>query len=293
MPIADIWIKGEHPLAESIIWHVASRCIMWVDLLEPAIFIHDPRNGKTRREALPFQAPIGSMAATTDRDRVIIAHRGGLSLLHLETFELEFYCDPEQGRDAIIYNDIKVDRWGRLWVGTSHAREQEPRGALWCVKDRKTFALADAGFAISNGPAFSPDGSKMYFNDSLGRKTYAYDIAPDDMRACNRRVVREYAEGEGLPDGLGVDAHGNLWSAQWGGAAVLHMTPDGAPLQRIDVPAYNVTTLCWGGDDLTEMLITTARDGVSAEHLKQYPLTGSLFRARAEVPGLAEPLFAI
>ena len=59
----------------------------------------------------------------------MLAHRGGLSVLDVRDMELTPYCDPEGGRDAIIYNDIKVDRWGRLWVGTSHEKELEARGA--------------------------------------------------------------------------------------------------------------------------------------------------------------------
>lgn len=293
MPRAELWIESEHRLGESIIWHVASRLLLWVDLLDPAIFSHDLSAGTTLRRALPLPAPIGSIAATTDPKRVIIAHRGGLSLLNIETLALEFFCDPEQGRDHVIYNDIKVDRWGRLWVGTSHAREQDPRGALWCVKDAKTFALADAGFAISNGPAFSPFGGTMYFNDSLGRQTLAYDISRDDLLARNRRVLRAYTESEGMPDGVVVSSNGHIWSAQWGGAAVLRMTGDGAPVERIDVAAANVTTLCFGGDDLCDVFITTARDGVSAEAMARLPLTGSLFRWRADQPGLEEPLFGI
>ena len=178
---ADLWIKASHRLGESIIWHAHNRCLYWVDLLDPALFVHDPATGETRSHALALPPPIGSIAATSDPDVLILAHRGGLSLLDVRTLALTFYCDPEGGRDAIIYNDIKVDRQGRLWVGTSHEKEQQHRGVLWCVESRTRWALVDAGFAISNGPAFSLDGRTMYFNDSLGRTTFAYDV--DETRA--------------------------------------------------------------------------------------------------------------
>ncbi len=290
---AELWITAQHRLGEAIIWHVATRQLYWVDLLDPALFVHDPHSQKTVRHPLPLPAPIGSIAATTDPKRLILAHRGGLSLLHIETMALEFYCDPEQGRDEIIYNDIKADRWGRLWVGTSHAREQEARGALWCVKNRKTWALGDAGFAVSNGPAVSRDGRTLYFNDSAGRKTFAYDIAEDSLLPRNRRILRNYTEDEGMPDGIVVDASDTIWSAQWNGAALLAMSPDGRPMQRIEVAAFNVTTLCFAGEDLCDVYITTATDGVSAEQMQRYPLTGSLFKFRSHNPGLPEPLFQL
>jgi xylono-1,5-lactonase len=289
---AHLWIKAEHRLGESIIWHVARQCYFWVDLLDPALFAHDPATGQTHRRLIPLPPPIGSIAATTDENLLILAHRGGLSLLDINTMELAPYCDPEGGRDDVIYNDIKVDRWGRLWVGTSHARELEPRGALWCVRDRNTWALADAGFAISNGPAFSLDGRTMYFNDSARRITFAYDIAPDHLQARNRRVFVQHAEQDGLPDGCVVDASDHVWTAQWAGRALLRFDQDGHMTDRIEVPSVHVTTLCFGGADLRQMKITTATDGASPEDLASLPHSGSLFACSGDWVGLSEPLFA-
>jgi xylono-1,5-lactonase len=288
---AQLWIQSDHRLGESIIWHESRQKLYWVDLLDPALFCHDLAAGMTKRHALPLPPPIGSIAATVDPDRLILAHRGGLSLLHIDTLALEFFCDPEGGRDAIIYNDIKTDRWGRLWVGTSHLKEQEARGALWCVASRTHWALADAGFAVSNGPAFSPDGSTMYFNDSAGRKTFAYDIVPNDLKARNRRILVRHGEHDGMPDGLAVDVVGNIWSAQWGGAALRVFAPDGKQEAHYTVSAWNVTTLCFGGPLLNTVFITTATDGASDQQLDRYPLTGSLFTLRPNVQGMAETLF--
>lgn len=288
---AQLWITAQHPLGESIIWHEAQQKLFWVDLLDPALYSHDLALGLTVRRALALPAPIGSIAATIDPDRLIIAHRGGLSLLHIETLALECFCDPEAGRDETIYNDIKVDHWGRLWVGTSHSKEKDARGALWCVESQKRWALADVGFAVSNGPAFSRDGSTMYFNDSAGRKTFAYDIAPDHMLAKNRRLLVEHPEQDGMPDGLVVDESGNIWSAQWGGAAILVFAPNGQAIARYPVPAWNVTTLCFGGPKCDTVFITSATDGVSEDIMQRYPQTGSLFTLQPNVLGTHETLF--
>ncbi len=290
---AELWIKARHRLGESLIWHQARQVYIWVDLLDPAVVFFDPALGEVQSRKLDLSPPIGSLAATTDPRMVILAHRGGLSLLDLESWEFTPFCDPEGGRDAIIHNDIKVDPWGRLWVGTSHAREAEPRGALWCVQSRSRWALADAGFAVSNGPAFSADGRTMYFNDSAGLQTLAYDIGPDSLLARNRRVLVAHGPEDGLPDGLVVDATGDLWSAQWAGRAVLRLGRDGAPKGRIAVPAVNVTTLCFGGPKLDQLRIITATDGVAPGDIEFLPLTGSLFQASPGITGRAEPLFAL
>jgi D-xylonolactonase len=290
---AELWIRANNRLGESVIWHAASRRLLWVDLLDPALFIHDPATEKTERHALSLPPPIGSIAATTDPKRVILAHRGGLSLLHLDTLKMEFFCDPEQGRDAIIYNDIKVDRWGRLWVGTSHIKEQEPRGALWCVQSRSVWCLGDAGFPISNGPSFSRDGTALYFNDSVGRTCFAYDLNEKDLSPRNRRVLHQFVEEDGMPDGMTVDGFGMVWCAMWGGSAIICLSSHGQVMRRISVPAYNVTALCFGGEEMRDVFITTATDGVGKEMMNRHPLTGNLFKYRVETPGLSEPLFPI
>jgi xylono-1,5-lactonase len=290
---AQLFLQCHHRLGESIIWHVARQCYFWVDLLDPALFSHDPTTGQTVKREIGLPPPIGSIAATTNPDLLMLAHRGGLSLLDVRSMNMTFYCDPETGRDAIIYNDIKVDRWGRLWVGTSHEREQEERGALWCVESRTRWALADAGFAIANGPAFSLNGQTMYFNDSARRKTFAFDISPEHPAARNRRTLVQHAEADGMPDGVVVDSADNIWTAQWAGSALLKFDREGQRLERIDVPSVHVTTLCFGGADLRQPLITTATDAATPDQLKALPLSGSVFTFANEVEGVCEPLFRL
>jgi D-xylonolactonase len=290
---AGLWVRGQHRLGESILWHEARQRFFWIDLMDPALWSCPATGADPDCRPLPLPPPIGSIAATTSDRHLMLAHRSGLSLLNIDTLGLEPWCDPEQGRDGIIFNDMKCDRWGRLWVGTSHERECDPRGALWCVKDRNTWRLADVGFPISNGPAFSPDGATMYVNDSFNRQTFAYDIRAGDLRATNRRVLATYSEAEGMPDGLTVDATGHICSAQWGGAAVIRLSPEGETRTHFAVPAGNVTSQCFGGAGSARLYVTTARDGLSAEALAAQPLTGSLFTLDALAPGLPEPLFPI
>jgi sugar lactone lactonase YvrE len=153
--------------------------------------------------------------------------------------------------------------------------------------------LGDVGFAVSNGPAFSLDGKTMYFNDSAGRKTFAYDISRDDPMPRNRRVLISYTHEEGMPDGLTVDAEGNIWVAHWGGARITQFTNAGFRLRHLQVPAPHVTTVGFGGENLATLYVTTARDGMSPDALELWPQSGDLFATKPGVHGVAEPLFPL
>ena len=290
---AELFIEAQHLLGESIHWQREKNRLLWVDLLNPSLHIHDFTSAKTSTHALPLQAPIGSFVLTNNANIVVIAHRQGLSFLNLTTLELSPFCDPEKCRDAIIYNDMKMDRFGRLWVGTSHVKEKEPRGALWCVTTKGEATLVDTGFAIANGPAFSPDGVTMYFNDSLAHQTLAYDLDPAKPGAWNRRVFATYTEEEGLPDGIITDSEGCIWSAQWQGARIIKFSPQGQRLTTFPIAAGNITTMCFGGKENHMLYITTARDGLDTKALTHFPKTGAVFSLLTAATGIDEPRFQL
>jgi sugar lactone lactonase YvrE len=143
--------QGSNQLGEAAIWHVASKRMLWIDLLKPRLFSLDPATGVTKVLDVKLGAPLGAIVPTGNPRLLMVSHPKGLSILDIETGDTTFFADPENGRDAIIYNDCKTDRFGRLWVGTSHDKEREARGALWCVLPNGEAFLGDTGFAVSNG----------------------------------------------------------------------------------------------------------------------------------------------
>lgn len=280
-------------LGESAHWHVASNRFLWIDLYEPALFSCGPTGEDFARHALPLEVPLAAIVATDDPDIVIIGHRRGLSRLSLSTLHITAFLDPEAGRDGVALNDMKVDRAGRLWAGSSDMAERMPRGGLWCCEPDGSITLGDAGFIVSNGPAFSPDGLTMYFADSMTRNVLAYDLHQTHPYIQSRRVAFAIDEPAGYPDGITVDREGHIWVAHWAGARVSCWTPDGQCLTRLALPADNITSIAFGGPDLSTMLVTSAREGVSPERLQDRPQSGATFLIRATTAGLPEPRFAM
>ena len=119
-----------------------------------------------------------------------------------------------------------------IWAGTFDVPETGPRGILYCLEADGAWSVADSGFAVCNGPAFSPDGRTMYFSDSIGRRVLAYDISPATRIPANRRVFASFEDG--VPDGLTVDAEGCLWCALYGAGRLVRFAPDGAVVRVVN-----------------------------------------------------------
>jgi D-xylonolactonase len=130
---------------------------------------------------------------------------------------------------------------------------------------------------------FSPDLRTFYWTCSTRRRIYAFDYERATGGLANRRVLYEATEDEGIPDGLAVDAAGDLWSARWDGFALVRHAPDGRVRERIALPVAKVSSVCFGGPELDRMFLTTAGGASGAG-----TLDGALFELRPGVRGRAE-----
>ena len=89
-------------------------------------------------------------------------------------------------------------------------------------------------------------------------------------RASNRKVFATFADKDGMPDGLTVDADGCLWRAHWAGSQISRWSPAGERLLGLDVPSVHVTSLAFGGSDQRTLYNTTP-----AMELAKSPGSGS------------------
>lgn len=201
----------------------------------------------------------------------------GLAWIGLEddAVEIAGVVHPEPNRSDHRFNDGKMGPDGRYWAGTMHEPEELATGSLYAFCADGTYTILDSGYRVTNGPAFSPDGSVVYHADSARQEVYAFDLASDGTLA-NKRVFVRFAEGEGHPDGMTTDRQGNLWVAMWDGARVEQLSSDGARLGTVPIPTRRPTSCTFVDSDCTEMFVTSARIGASSED----PLAGGLFRVR-------------
>jgi sugar lactone lactonase YvrE len=130
----------------------------------------------------------------------------------------------------------------------------------------------------------------MYHNDSARRVTYVFDLEAGN--AVNRRILLQFGDGQGFPDGMTVDSEGCLWIAFWDGGCVRRYSGEGEWLETIEMPVSRPTSCAFGGPDFDQLYVTSATTGLSAEALTMQPKAGGLFMLVPGVRGLPERPFA-
>jgi sugar lactone lactonase YvrE len=287
---AELVLDAQATVGEGAIWHAREQRLYWVDIPPGRLHVFDPRDGSDR----VFE--LGQMVGT-----VVPRARGGL-MLALEHGFAEFdphagrltpWSDPEQDRPRNRFNDGKCDPAGRFWAGTISLDREPGVASLYCLEPDGRVRRVLQGVTNSNGIAWSLDHTIMYYIDTPTRHVTAFDYDPASGQIANPRTVITMSEDGGKPDGMTIDAEGMLWIALWEGGCVGRWDPrSGERLQTIAIPALRVTSCAFGGPQLDELYITTARIRLSEVELAAQPHAGGLFRARPGVTGVAAFEFA-
>jgi sugar lactone lactonase YvrE len=271
----------EAVLGEGPVWWDAA--LWFTDIKQNRVHRFDPATGAGQSWDAP--SPVGFLAPL-ENGHFLAGAKTGLYDFDPATgfFALLRTVEPDLPGNRL--NDGAVDRQGRLWFGSMDDSEAAPTGRLYCL-DRGRLTVRDSGYVITNGPAFSPDGSTLYHTDTLKKVIYAFDMAADATLA-GRRIFVTIEEGAGFPDGPTVDAEGCLWTGLFGGFGVRRYSPKGELLAHVPFPVANVTKIAFGGAELRTAYATTARKGLDAAALAGQPLAGGLFTFQSDVPGLRQ-----
>ena len=266
-------------LGEGAYWSARESLLYWVDILGGVL--HSVAPNGSNYQNWKFDQPICWIAETTDSliaglDTEVVA----LTLDFFARRPVASFFVPEGQR----LNDCKVDRQGRIWAGTMRREADTDEGVLQVARTTDVWTVADTGYRVTNGPAFSPDGLRMYHADSGRGLVYGFDIAPSG-KLLNKSIFCDFADLQGVPDGMTADSEGGLWVAHWDGGRVSRFHPDGSWDRSILLPASRVTNCTFGGDDLDRLFVTTA----SLERLDE-PYAGCTFEVDPEVRGLPPSL---
>jgi sugar lactone lactonase YvrE len=183
-------------------------------------------------------------------------------------------------------NDGACDPQGRFWAGTMADDHRDGGGALYRLDRYGQTELMLDDLTISNGLGWSPDGHTMYLVDSGPRVVYQFAFDPHRGTIAGGRVLITIAEDVGAPDGMTVDAAGDLWVAVYGGGRIHRYSPDGSLRQAILVPAVQTTCCGFGGPRLRRLYITTATENWSDAERRAEPTAGVVYSCDTNTVGL-------
>lgn len=270
-------------LGAGTLWSAREDAVYWVDILAPALNRLSLSDGAVTRIAMP--EPLGWVAERA-QGGFIGGFQSGFAEIALDPLTITPFADPEPHFPGNRMNDGKADAQGHIWCGTMDMAEEHDRGALYRLAPDRSWTVVDADYRVPNGPAFSPCGQWLYHSDTAKRQMYRFRRTESGV--TEREPFIRFAEEDGYPDGMTVDAQGHIWVAHWGGGRISRFTPDGMLDRSIPLPARQVTNICFAGKDLDRMFVSSATVGLS----DATEFDGGFFEVDCGVKGLPTHLYA-
>ncbi|SNR16515.1 SMP-30/gluconolactonase/LRE family protein [Tenacibaculum jejuense] len=277
-------------LGEGAIWNHVSKELYWIDIEGKKLHVYHPGTKKNKTITLPCR--IGTVVPSEEENKAIVALEDGVYIVDTLTEELMLLSDVESDITENRFNDGKCDPNGNLWVGSMHLAQNKPNANLYKINEKGESDKMLDGITISNGIVWSKDKSTMYYIDTPKGTIRAFDYDKKTSEISNERVVVTVDPKDGFPDGMAIDDQDMLWVGMWNGNAVAKYNPKTGNLEKkIQVPAHNVTSCAFGGDNFDELYITTASVDMTDEEKKQFPLAGSVFKIKLKEKGVKSNFF--
>lgn len=276
-------------LGEGPVWDARRGRLLWVDIASGLLFegaVSGERVDVTASRA--FGETVGAVAVADDGG-LVVAGAKHVRLIDpdgLAGASLQVIDDSVGSR----LNDAVCDPAGRFLVGTLALDGRRGEERVLSVDADVQPSVLLTGLNLANGMAFSPDGSTLYVVDSIPGAIHSF---PYDIASGRVGPGTQVWTSDGLvPDGLTVDAEGELWVAFFGGGRLHRLAPTGEVLAEVLVPAPNTTCPAFVGPALDRLIVTTAREQLTDDQLARWPDSGQLFMVDPGVSGLPAATWA-
>jgi sugar lactone lactonase YvrE len=286
---AQVAAEHIHRCAEGPVWDAERGRVLWVDIEAGQVFEGHFEVGASGDRIVPaathqFDGTVGAVVPS-NAGALLVAGRDSLVVI------------DDAGRrplgppllppgTARRFNDGGCDPAGRFLIGSLALDDEQAARhaeALYRLEFDGSVSVLDTDLGLSNGLAWSPDGTEFYSIDTAASIVWVRPCEPVSGTCGDRRVLLRI---DGAPDGMCVDEHGNLWICIWGAGEIRCYASDGEQLAVVRVPAPHTSSVAFVGADLDTLLITTASKELTEEQLAEFPDSGRLFLADVGVRGL-------
>jgi len=262
---------------EGPIWHRSGGFLIFSDI--PGNTMHKLDDaGVTTTFRKPSQMANGN---TYDRQGRILTCEHATSRVTRTASDgsISVLASHHQGKELNSPNDIVVKSdggiyftdptYGRMeYYGVKRDPELSARGVYRVEDDASRLTLLADDFAQPNGLCFSLDERRLFVNDTERGHIRVFEVGANGLLSAGKVWADVKGEGEGGPDGLKIDALGNVYCCGPGGLHVFD--PEGHSLGVIRVPEV-LANFTWGGPGLRTIYLTASQ---------------SLYRVRSFMPGL-------
>jgi sugar lactone lactonase YvrE len=201
--------------------------------------------------------PDGTLLIVSMTDRKLLRLERGALKVHADISKLaSFHC-----------NDMVVDAKGRAYVGNFGYDllangAPKPAEIVMVDPDGSARVVAD-GLDFPNGTVVTPDGKTLIVGESMGHRLTAFEVA-NDGSLSNRRVFAEL--GEGVPDGIALDAEGAIWVASPLNKELLRVKQGGTVPERIKCDSMPIA--CALGGPSRKTLFVLFADSIHPEECR-------------------------
>jgi sugar lactone lactonase YvrE len=272
-------------LGEGPVWDAAHDRLVWVDIDGRAVHLTSADGERTRSYATPAQPGAAVLRAGGG---LLLATGGGFATLTLEDGAIAPLATAPGTDPAIArMNDGEVDPAGRFWAGTKAHDDRPGGGILYRLELDGTVTQVLAPVTCSNGLAWSLDGTAVHYIDTTTRAIVRFPYDAGDGAIGAAETLVDTGELSGWPDGMAIDADGNLWVAFWGGWCVRCFAgSDGTLLEELKMPVEQPSSVAFGGEGLRTLFVTSARTGLDAAALAGQPDAGRVHMLEPGVAGV-------
>ena len=274
----------QHLLGEGARWDARRGELLRVDIMAGRVYRDrvDDDGALAPVRTYQMRGTVGAIAPVHDDEGWLLAANRGFVYLSPDG-SLHPIADVTPAGTRM--NDAACDPQGRFWAGTKADDNRAGGGALYRLDRNGHTDLMLDGLTISNGLGWSPDGGTMYLADTIPRVIHAFSFDGERGTIWGGRVLVEVTGDGAGPDGLTVDAAGDLWVAIFGGGRVERYSPDGVLRQGLCVPAMETTSCAFAGPGLHRLYVTTATEDWTDEQRLAEPTAGLTYRFDTDATG--------
>ena len=270
---AELVVDITNDTGECPIWSPFIKKLIWTDIPSGKLFTYDPISGE--HCCIYEGRQVGGFTLQTDGSLVLCRDKGNV-VVWKDGEELKTVVEAVPAMHETRFNDVIATPGGSIITGTIST--DELAGQLYQVFSDGSYKVLLDGQGTPNGMAFSKDLKHMFYQDSRKNTLYRfdYDVNTDELSNCTVVINQFETDYPGRGDGLCMDEQDQLFSARYGGSAVLKENTSGIANLEIQVPdCANVTCCNFGGESMTDLYITSAGGSNRVEH---GVLSGSLFK---------------